>query len=84
MTTRAFVQTFFSGNTPNYSVIGRSKKKVITQDTTSLLEKFTVKQLYKLAQEHNVPNRSKMRKGVLINSLKPFYPTVESIEAIAI
>ncbi|MCY8549329.1 Rho termination factor N-terminal domain-containing protein [Bacillus haynesii] len=40
------------------------------------LTEMNAKELYKLAQEKEIPNRSKMRKAELIEALKPFFAKV--------
>ncbi|MEK4136363.1 Rho termination factor N-terminal domain-containing protein [Bacillus sp. FSL W8-0445] len=40
------------------------------------LTEMNAKELYKLAQEKEIPNRSKMRKAELIEALKPFFVKV--------
>lgn len=40
------------------------------------LTEMNTKELYKLAQEKEIPNRSKMRKAELIEALKPFFTKV--------
>ncbi|MGV4321285.1 Rho termination factor N-terminal domain-containing protein [Bacillus mojavensis] len=44
------------------------------------LNEMNTKELYKIAQEKNIPNRSKMRKAELIEALKPFFKKVSQYE----
>ncbi|QPK89757.1 Rho termination factor N-terminal domain-containing protein [Bacillus velezensis] len=44
------------------------------------LNEMKTKELYKIAQEKNIPNRSKMKKAELIEALKPFFKKVSQYE----